>query len=109
MTFPVRSCLSEVSLSPRLGQYSTSSKGRKYMQKLFVTTCLTALTALAAGTASANEELIKMSQNPEDWVMPTGDYANHLYSPLKQLTVDNVSKFPVPWSRCTAVLPGHQG
>src|SRR5215467_410306 len=33
----------------------------------------------AAGAAHANEELIKMSQNPKDWVMPTGNYANHRY------------------------------
>ena len=41
--------------------------------------------AFAAGSANANDELLKMSQNPKDWVMPTGDYANTRYSTLNQI------------------------
>ena len=43
------------------------------MRNLLLTTCLGAVAALAAGAAQANDELIKMSQNPKDWVMPTGN------------------------------------
>lgn len=42
--------------------------------------------------ASANDELLKMSQNPKDWVMPTGDYANTRYSKLNQINAQNVGK-----------------
>ncbi len=59
------------------------------MRKYLLTTCLGALAAFAAGGANANDELIKMSQNPKDWVMPTGDYANTRYSKLKQINSSN--------------------
>ncbi|MGB8512101.1 MAG: PQQ-dependent dehydrogenase, methanol/ethanol family, partial [Pseudolabrys sp.] len=67
------------------------------MRNLLLTTCLGAVAALAAGAAQANDELIKMSQNPKDWVMPTGNYANQRYSQLKQITADNVGKLQVAW------------
>ena len=57
----------------------------------------------------ANEELIKMSQNPKDWVMPAGDYANTRYSKLKQINADNVGKLQVAWTFSTGVLRGHEG
>src|SRR5215467_3074631 len=50
-----------------------------------------------------------MSQNPRDWVMQTGNYANHRYSQLKQITSDNVSKLQVAWTFSTGVLRGHEG
>jgi PQQ-dependent dehydrogenase (methanol/ethanol family) len=50
-----------------------------------------------------------MSQNPKDWVMPTGNYANHRYSQLKQITADNVGKLQVAWTFSTGVLRGHEG
>ena len=50
------------------------------MHKFLLSTCLGVVAAFAAGAAHANDELIKMSQNPKDWVMPTGNYANHRYS-----------------------------
>src|SRR5262249_73897 len=51
----------------------------------------------------------KMSQNPKDWVMPTGNYANQRYSTLKQITADNVGKLQVAWTFSTGVLRGHEG
>jgi PQQ-dependent dehydrogenase (methanol/ethanol family) len=63
----------------------------------------------AAGGASANDELIKMSQNPKDWVMPAGNYNNQRYSELKQITADNVGKLQVAWTFSTGVLRGHEG
>ena len=51
------------------------------MRNLLINTCFGAA-VLVAGAATANEELIKMSQNPKDWVIPTGNYANHRYSQL---------------------------
>ena len=40
--------------------------------------------------ALANDELLIMQQNPAEWVMPTGDYANQRYSTLAQINKDNV-------------------
>ncbi|HET7254615.1 MAG TPA: lanthanide-dependent methanol dehydrogenase XoxF5 [Xanthobacteraceae bacterium] len=79
------------------------------MRNLLLTTCLGAVAAFAAGAANANEELIKMSQNPKEWVMPTGNYANQRYSQLKQITADNVGKLQVAWTFSTGVLRGHEG
>jgi len=79
------------------------------MRKYLLTTCLGALAAFAAGGANANDELIKMSQNPKDWVMPTGNYANHRYSALKQIDSGNVGKLHVAWTFSSGVLRGHEG
>jgi PQQ-dependent dehydrogenase (methanol/ethanol family) len=77
------------------------------MRYLLLTTCIGA--ALAASSASGNEQLQKMSQNPKDWVMPTGNYANTRYSELKQITADNVGKLQAAWTFSTGVLRGHEG
>jgi lanthanide-dependent methanol dehydrogenase len=79
------------------------------MRNLLFKLCLSVVTGLAAGTAGANEELIKMSQNPKEWVMPTGNYANHRYSQLKQITSENAAKLQVAWTFSTGVLRGHEG
>jgi lanthanide-dependent methanol dehydrogenase len=78
------------------------------MRYLLITACL-GVTALFAGSAQANDDLIKMSQNPKDWVMPTGDYANQRYSKLNQINVQNASKLQVAWTFSTGVLRGHEG
>jgi lanthanide-dependent methanol dehydrogenase len=79
------------------------------MRKFLLTTCLGAVAAFAAGASHANDELIKMSQNPKDWVLPTGNYANHRHSQLKQITAQNVGKLQVAWTFSTGVLRGHEG
>ena len=79
------------------------------MRKVLLATCLGSAAALAAGGASANDELIKMSQNPKDWVQPAGDYANTRYSKLNQITAANVGKLQVAWTFSTGVLRGHEG
>src|SRR6202008_3941642 len=79
------------------------------MRKVLVATCLAATTTFGVGSASANDELIKMSQNPKDWVMPAGDYANQRYSKLNQITAANVGKLQVAWTFSTGVLRGHEG
>jgi PQQ-dependent dehydrogenase (methanol/ethanol family) len=79
------------------------------MRKILLSTCLGAAAMFAAGGAYANQELIKMSQNPKDWVMPAGDYANHRHSALKQITADNVKNLTPKWTFSTGVLRGHEG
>jgi glucose dehydrogenase len=65
------------------------------MRNFLLSTCVGAVAIFVTGAAHANDELIRMSQNPKDWVMPTGDYANQRYSKLKQITADNVGKLQV--------------
>jgi lanthanide-dependent methanol dehydrogenase len=79
------------------------------MPKFPLASCLGALAIFAGGTAQANDDLIKMSKNPNDWVMPAGDYANQRYSALKQITTQNVRNLQVAWTFSTGVLRGHEG
>jgi alcohol dehydrogenase (cytochrome c) len=62
-----------------------------------------------AGPALANDELEKLSKDPNQWVMPAGDYANHRYSPLKEITTANVGNLRPSWTFSTGVLRGHEG
>jgi PQQ-dependent dehydrogenase (methanol/ethanol family) len=78
------------------------------MRHLLLTAAL-GVTVVFAGGAQANDELSKMSQNPKDWVMPTGNYTNQRYSELKQITAENVGKLQVAWTFSTGVLRGHEG
>ena len=79
------------------------------MRKVLFATGLGAMAAFAAGSANANDELSKMTQNPKDWVMPAGDYANTRYSKLNQINASNVGKLQVAWTFSTGVLRGHEG
>ncbi|MBN9673331.1 lanthanide-dependent methanol dehydrogenase XoxF5 [Roseibium aggregatum] len=69
-------------------------------------------TVLAAGgitSASANEDLQKLMDDPNQWVSQTGDYANQRYSKLDQINKDNVGDLQVAWTFSTGVLRGHEG
>ena len=79
------------------------------MRNVLFASCLGFVTAFAASGAVANDELIKMAENPKDWVMPAGDYANTRYSKLNQITASNVGKLQVAWTFSTGVLRGHEG
>ncbi|HLJ64264.1 MAG TPA: PQQ-dependent dehydrogenase, methanol/ethanol family, partial [Stellaceae bacterium] len=73
--------------------------------------CLLAVSALALSSAGAmaNDELIKMEQDPAQWVMSTGDYANQRYSKLDQINTENVKNLRPVWTFSTGVLRGHEG
>src|SRR3984957_13654716 len=79
------------------------------MRKVLFATGLGAMAAFAAGSAGANDQLNRLSQNPAEWAMPTGDYANTRFSKLKQINNSNVGKLQVAWTFSTGVLRGHEG
>jgi lanthanide-dependent methanol dehydrogenase len=79
------------------------------MRKVLSAAYLSAMATFAVGAAYANDDLHKMAQNPKDWVMPAGDYANSRYSKLNQINASNVGKLQVAWSFSTGVLRGHEG
>ena len=78
--------------------------------RLLSTFFMATLVALV-GTSNlhANSMLMKMSEDPNQWVMPTGNYANHRYSELDQITASNVGDLKVAWTFSTGVLRGHEG
>src|SRR5258706_904175 len=79
------------------------------MQKLFLATSVIAMLAGTGIPASANDELIKLQQDPKQWALPTGDYANTRYSKLAQITAENAGKLQPVWTFATGVLRGHEG
>jgi PQQ-dependent dehydrogenase (methanol/ethanol family) len=93
----------------RIAHLTRYQQGGSWMRRLLLSTCLSAAAVLAGGPTQANDELTKMLQNPKDWVMPTGDYANHRYSKLNQINAQNVGKLQVAWTFSTGVLRGHEG
>ncbi|HEY0204158.1 MAG TPA: methanol/ethanol family PQQ-dependent dehydrogenase [Acetobacteraceae bacterium] len=72
-------------------------------------TVIMGMAAYAAGPASANDELLRLQGDKNQWVMPTGNYANQRYSELDQINASNASKLHPVWSFSTGVLRGHEG
>jgi alcohol dehydrogenase (cytochrome c) len=70
---------------------------------------IAAALALAAGTASANDELLKLQKDPNQWVMPGGNYSSQRYSELNQINKNNVKNLHPLWTFSTGVLRGHEG
>ena len=80
----------------------------RYFSLSFVT-CVSALATLAVGPVYADDDLVKMSQNAADWVMPSLTYDNQRYSTLNQINTGNVGKLQAAWTFSTGVLRGHEG
>ena len=52
--------------------------------------------ALASGPAWA-DDLVSLSKDPKQWIMPARDYASTRFSPLDQINASNVGKLQVAW------------
>ncbi|HEX6063910.1 MAG TPA: hypothetical protein VFZ04_06785, partial [Longimicrobiales bacterium] len=65
--------------------------------------------SLWGAQATANDELLKIQDDPKQWVMPLGNYASQRYSGLDQITNENVKDLQVAWTFSTGVLRGHEG
>ncbi len=72
-------------------------------------TLLAVLTIGGSQVAFANPDLQKIIDDPNQWAIQTGDYANQRYSKLDQINKDNVGKMQVAWTFSTGVLRGHEG
>ncbi|CAH2892704.1 MAG: Methanol dehydrogenase large subunit protein (EC [uncultured Paraburkholderia sp.] len=65
--------------------------------------------AFSSIVAQADSQLDGLMKSPSNWAAQAGDYANHRYSPLKQINENNVGKLQVAWTMSTGVLRGHEG
>lgn len=65
--------------------------------------------AIGASGAYANPALQSMIDDPDQWVIQTGDYKNQRYSKLDQINAGNVGDLQVAWTFSTGVLRGHEG
>ena len=77
---------------------------------------LSLVASIAVGAAvatpsvvSANDEVMALSQDPNNWVMWGRTYDGTRYSPLDQINKDNVGSLQVAWTFSTGVLRGHEG
>ena len=66
--------------------------------------------AIALATAAyANDDLIALMEDSNQWAIQTGDYKNQRYSELDQINAENVGDLQVAWTFSTGVLRGHEG
>jgi len=65
--------------------------------------------ALLVPVVMANDSLQKDSQDPNQWVVPLGNYAGIRHSKLNQITGKNVGKLKVAWTMSTGTLRGQEG
>ncbi len=61
------------------------------------------------GVASANDELMALSADANNWVMWGRTYDGSRYSPLNQINKENAGNLQVAWTFSTGVLRGHEG
>ena len=81
------------------------------IQRFFNVVASIALGAAVAlpGAVSANDEVMALSQDPNNWVMWGRTYDGQRYSPLNQINKENVGGLQVAWTFSTGVLRGHEG
>lgn len=65
--------------------------------------------AIFAPFAIGADTLQKDSENPDQWVIPLGNYSGTRHSKLKQITARNASKLTVAWTMSTGTLRGQEG
>ena len=67
------------------------------MRKISFAAVLMASAALIV-PATANDGLLKLIQDPNQWAIQTGDYANTRYSKLDQINASNAGKIAPAWT-----------
>ena len=81
------------------------------IKRLFTFVASLALGAAVAvpSAVSANDEVMALSQDANNWAMWGRTYDGSRYSPLNQINKDNVGNLQVAWTFSTGVLRGHEG
>jgi PQQ-dependent dehydrogenase (methanol/ethanol family) len=70
---------------------------------------LAALALVVPFSAFANDGVRKLTQNPNYWAYPGGNYWNWRYTALDQINTGNASKLVAAWTFSTGRLQGHEG
>jgi PQQ-dependent dehydrogenase (methanol/ethanol family) len=71
-----------------------------------------AIAVLALGflaAVSANQDLLKLQTDDNQWAMPGKNYSATRFSTLKQITAVNIKNLRQVWSFSTGALRGHEG
>ncbi|HEX6670298.1 MAG TPA: hypothetical protein VF061_12095, partial [Gemmatimonadales bacterium] len=59
------------------------------------------------GTRAAAQPMLPPGADQGEWTIPARDYGSTRFSPLDQITADNVGRLRLAWSFSTGVLRGH--
>jgi lanthanide-dependent methanol dehydrogenase len=62
----------------------------------------------ALASRAAAEPMLPPGAGRGDWTIPARDYGSTRFSPLDQITADNVKSLRLAWSFSTGVLRGHE-
>ena len=79
------------------------------MMKRLLATIGIAVVLVLPGMSSANKELMKLMDDPNNWAIWGGNYTGQRYSKLNQINNRNVGDLQVAWTFSTGVLRGHEG
>ncbi len=66
-------------------------------------------TMVVSSPVLANEEVLKLSTDSNNWAQQNGDHSLTRYSKLDQINISNVKDLKVAWTFSTGVLRGHEG
>src|ERR1700730_17213501 len=78
------------------------------MKRILCTTGVLAVVGLLSAV-SANQDLLKLQTDDNQWTMPGKNYAATRFSTLKQITAANIKNLRPVWSFSTGALRGHEG
>lgn len=85
----------------------------KYIGLAAATACLLSYSVPVMADDAAPQvsgpSVSSVQQDPKQWALQTGDYANTRYSKLDQINERNVKNLQVAWTFSTGVLRGHEG
>ena len=76
---------------------------------LFIASMALGAAVAVPSVVSANDEVMALSQDANNWVMWGRTYDGTRYSPLDQINKENVGNLQVAWTFSTGVLRGHEG
>ena len=82
---------------------------KRFMMLIGVVMLLVGGLVVAPFVASANDELLKLQKDDNQWVMQRKNYSSWAYSTLNQITKENVKNLKVAWSFSTGTNQGHEG
>lgn len=66
------------------------------------------LGAAFSAPIQASEEILELTQDDTQWVMPAKNYASTRYSGLDQINTSNVQNLEVAWTFSTGLVAGHE-
>jgi len=76
---------------------------------MFTASMMLGAAVAVPGVVSANDEVMALSQDANNWAMWGRTYDGQRYSPLNEINKDNVGNLQVAWTFSTGVLRGHEG